>query len=128
IGHRGEPQAQLVGAHGGGRGAVGIQIELAFLDAVFHIAASAVDVLVEVPRRRLGPLQRGDDEARIGLALGPLGLGDDATPAAPAVDRTPLEVLEAARRLATVLGRLLAAANSCSITATRRSLRASPNT
>src|SRR5258708_40100131 len=87
------------------RGAVGIQIELAFLDAVFHIAAGAIDVLVEVARRRLGTLQRGDDEARIGLALGPLGLGDDATPAAPTVDRAPLEVLEAARRLAALLGR-----------------------
>jgi hypothetical protein len=36
IGHRGEPQAQLVGAHRLGRGAVGIKVELAFLDAVFH--------------------------------------------------------------------------------------------
>ena len=50
IGHRGEPQPQLVGAHGGGRGAVGEQIELAFLDAVLHLAAGAVDVLVELAR------------------------------------------------------------------------------
>ena len=54
-------------------------------------------------RRRLGTLQRGDDESRIGLALGPLGLGDDATPAT--VDRAALEVLEAVRRLAARLGR-----------------------
>ena len=44
--------------------------------------------------------QRGDDEARIGLALGPLGLGDDPAPAAPAVARRPGEVLEATGRLA----------------------------
>ena len=55
IGHRGEPQAKLVGAHGGGRGAVGEQIELALLDAVLHLAARAVDLLVEVPRRRPRP-------------------------------------------------------------------------
>ena len=48
IGHRGEPQAQLVGAHRVGRGAIGIEIELAFLDAVFHLAAGAVELLVEV--------------------------------------------------------------------------------
>jgi hypothetical protein len=34
IRHGGKPQAQLIGPHGGGRGAVGIEIELAFLDPV----------------------------------------------------------------------------------------------
>jgi hypothetical protein len=34
ITHRGEPQAQLIGPHGGGRGAVGIESKLTFLDAV----------------------------------------------------------------------------------------------
>ena len=48
IGHRGEPQAQLVGAHRRGRGAVGEQVELALLDAVLHLAAGAVDLLVEM--------------------------------------------------------------------------------
>ena len=48
IGNGGEPQAQLVGAHRLGRGAVGIKIELALLDAVFHFAAGAIDLLVEV--------------------------------------------------------------------------------
>ena len=100
IGHRGEPQAQLVGAHGGGRGAVGEQVELALLDAVLHLAAGAVDLLVEVRASQLGSAERGDDEARIGLALRPLGLADDAAPAAPALARRPQEVLEAARRLA----------------------------
>ena len=54
IGHRGEPQAELVGAHGRGRGAVGEQVELALLDAVLHLAARAVDLLVEMPRAGLG--------------------------------------------------------------------------
>lgn len=47
IGHGGEPEAQLVGAHGSRRGPVGEQVELAFLDPVFHVAARAVDRLVE---------------------------------------------------------------------------------
>ena len=68
IGHGGEPQPQLVGAHGGGRGAVGEQIELALLDAVLHLAAGAVDVLVEAAGVDLGGPQRGDDEARVGRA------------------------------------------------------------
>ena len=42
VGHRGEPQPQLVGAHGGGAGAIGEEVELAFLDAVLHLAAGAV--------------------------------------------------------------------------------------
>ncbi len=54
VGHRGEPQAQLVGAHGGGRGAVGEEVELALLDAVLHLAAGAVDLLVEMRGLALG--------------------------------------------------------------------------
>jgi hypothetical protein len=41
ISHRREPQPQLVAAHRLGQGAVGEQVELAFLDAVFHLAARA---------------------------------------------------------------------------------------
>ena len=57
-----------------------------------------------MPRPRLSARERGDDEPRISLALRPLRLGDDAAPAAPAVERAPLEVLEAARRLSALLG------------------------
>src|SRR5206468_6894118 len=96
---------QLVGAHGLSRGAVGVEVELAFLDAVLHVTARAIDVLIELPRARLAALERGDDEARIGLALRPLRLGDDAALSAPAIERAPLEVLEAARRAAGLLGR-----------------------
>jgi len=74
------------------------EVELAFLDAVLHLAAGAIDRLVEVARLgRLG-LEAGDDEARVGVALGAFGLADDPAPAAPAVERGPHEVAEAARR------------------------------
>src|SRR3981189_2103245 len=105
IGHRGEPQAQLVGPHGLSRGAVGVEIELAFLDPVLHVAPGAVNVLIELTCASLAAPERGDDEARIGLALRPLRLGDDAALLAPAIERTPLEILEAARRTAGLLGR-----------------------
>jgi hypothetical protein len=103
IGHRREEQPQLVGPHRPGRGAVGEEIELALLDAVFHLAAGAVDLLVEVAGVVLRARQRGNDKARIGLALGPLRLGDDPPLGAPAVARAPAEILEAACRLAGLL-------------------------
>src|SRR5271169_5819762 len=87
-------------APGLNRGAVGEQIELTLFDAVFHVAAGAVDLLVERLRRGVLTTQRGDDNARVGGARGPLGLGNDAALAAPAVARRPGEFLEPARRLA----------------------------
>ena len=54
VGHRSEPQAQLVGPHGRRRGAVGVEVELTFLDAVLHVAAGAVDVLIEPSRCSFG--------------------------------------------------------------------------
>src|SRR5580700_3654562 len=104
IGHRGEPQPQLIGAHRVGRGAVGIEIELAFLDAVFHLAAGAIEFLVEVAGLVRLTRQRSDDKAWVGLALGPFRLGDDPALAAPALERPPSEVL----RLPRFRGRLLA--------------------
>src|SRR5438128_11462704 len=100
IGHRREPEPELVGAHRSSRGAVGEQVELAFLDPVFHLAAGAVELLVERAGLDLWPGQGGDEEAGIAVALGHLGFGDDAPGAAPAVARPPGEVLEAPRRLA----------------------------
>ena len=41
------------------------------------VTAGAGDVLIEMPRARLAALERSEDEARIGLALRPLRLGDD---------------------------------------------------
>src|SRR3954452_1252777 len=74
VGKRGEPQAQLIDPHGGGRGAVCEQVQLAFLDTVLDLAAGAVDPLIQPSGVDLGRWQRGDDEARIGLTLGPFRL------------------------------------------------------
>src|ERR1700740_1479998 len=49
IGHRSEPQPQLVGTHRARRSAVGEEVELALLNAVFHVAAGAIELLVEMP-------------------------------------------------------------------------------
>ena len=83
-----------------------IKVELAFLDPVLHLAACAVELLVEVAGLVLLARQRGDDKARVGLALGPFGLGDDAAFVAPTVARSPGKVLEATRRLAGFLALL----------------------
>src|ERR1700760_1227382 len=99
VGERGEPQTQLIGPHGGRRGAVSEQVQLTFLDPIFHVATRTVDPLIQPPAIDCGGWQRGDDEARIGLALGPFSLADDAPDAAPAVQRRPAEVLEAASGL-----------------------------
>jgi hypothetical protein len=58
---------------------------LALFDAVFHLAASAVELLVEVASLVLLAPQRGDDKPRIGFACRPFRLGDDAAFAAPAL-------------------------------------------
>src|SRR5690348_12395257 len=87
IGHGSEPQAELVGAHRGRRGAVGEEIELALLDAVLHLAAGAVEVFIERAGVRALWRERRDDKTRIGLAARPLGLADDTPDAAPAVAR-----------------------------------------
>src|SRR6185312_13706535 len=99
VGERCQPQTQLVGAHGGGRGTIGIEIELAFLDPVLHVAAGAVELLVEVFGLALSALERGDDEARIGPILGDLGLADDPALAAPAAARPIPELPEVLRGL-----------------------------
>ena len=63
-------------------------------------ALGAVDLLIEKAGAGLGLVQRGDDEARIGLAVCPFRLGDDPAPARPAVERRITEVPEAASGLA----------------------------
>ncbi len=78
-------------------GPIGEQVELALLDAIFHLAACAIHRLVEMPRADLGAFQRGDDEARIGVPTGPLGLADHPPGAAPAFQRAPGEVAKTAR-------------------------------
>src|SRR5262249_58038291 len=85
---------------GGGRGGVGIEIELALLEMVLHIAASAVDLLVEISGRALGAGQRGDDEAGISFTLGELSFPVSAASSAPAAARPIREFLEVSCRLA----------------------------
>ena len=103
VGHRGEPQAQLICSHRGGRCAIGIEIELTLLDPVLHVAAGAVDFLIEISGFALGTRERGYHKARIGFSSSPFGLGHHAPPPAPAAARRPPEVLEAPRRLASTL-------------------------
>src|SRR3954449_1469596 len=57
--------------------------------------------------RYLSWIQRGHDEARVGLALCPFPLGDHAPPSAPALPGRPAQVLETPRRLARPSGLLL---------------------
>ena len=84
----------------GAAGAVGEQTQLLLLDAVLHLAAGAVDLLVQ-PLRRLdfGEFQVGHHEARIGALPQVLGLADHAPLAAPRAVRAIAELAEAAHRL-----------------------------
>ena len=75
-GEGGEEDPELVGGEARRRGPVGEEIELLLLDRVLHVAPRAVDALVDGPGRE-GVGQRGDHEARVGLAGQVLGLGDD---------------------------------------------------
>src|SRR6516165_10056310 len=94
IGHRGKPQAQLVSPHSGRGGAIGIEIELALLNPILHIAAGTVHFLIEIARFALDAFERGDNEARVGFAVRPLGFGNNSALAAPALARPLLELLK----------------------------------
>jgi hypothetical protein len=85
----------LVGVHDRNRYPDGEQVALAVLDPFLHLAAGAVKLLVEEAAVRLGFLEGGDDEARVGLASCPFRLADHPSPARP-VKRGVAEVLEAA--------------------------------
>src|SRR5436309_10295418 len=89
------------------RGAVGIKVELTLLDAVFHLTAGAVELLVEVAGIVFLAPQRGDNKPRIGFACGPFRLAHDPPFPAPAVAGSPAEILEAAGRLFGSLALLL---------------------
>ena len=79
IGESGEEQAELVGFVGVRAHAIGEQIELAVLDAVFHVAAWAIGVFVEFPGRDLVAIQGGDEEAAALFVSGLVfDVGDDA--------------------------------------------------
>jgi hypothetical protein len=80
-----------LGSNGRGRGAVGEQVSLAFLDPVLHVAAGA-----SRPSRR----RRALASARLSEVTmkRPFRLGDDPPLARPTVRRRPRELLVAARR------------------------------
>ena len=84
---------------------IGEEIELAFLDAVLHLAARAIDFLVKLSvLQRLVACQRGDDEARIGAFWQMLRLGHDPALAAPALEGLVAQFLEYAFGFAAFLG------------------------
>ena len=68
VGHGGEPETELIGTHGFGRGAVCEEVELTLLDAVLYVAADAVELLVKGPRPDPPGAERGNDEAGVGAA------------------------------------------------------------
>ena len=95
-----EIQPQLVGPHGRRRGPVGEQVELLLLYSVLHVAAGAVQILVERPGADLPHGQAGDHEARVRAAQSRqhLRLAHHASAPAPARQRPVPEVPEPARR------------------------------
>ena len=110
IGHGRERHAELIGLHGGRRGAIGEQLEL-LANTVLGLSAGAIELLVEGTRivGNAGALERGDDEARIGALQRVLGLADNPPCAAPTVDacntgsrgtRAPAGPRQAQRRFA----------------------------
>ena len=70
IGHGRERHAELIGGHGGRRGAICEQLEL-LTNAVLSLAAGAIELLVEGARvvGDATTLEGGDDEARIGALM-----------------------------------------------------------
>ena len=117
-----------VGAHRWCRRPVSEEIALAFLQPVLHLATLAVHVLIEEARRSVRGVDVRDDEARVGCALGPLGLADHAPFRAPALARAIREVGEDARPLASSFGAALALRISGASLTTRRLLPARPST
>lgn len=88
IGHGGESQAQLVGTHDGGRCTVREQVGLALLDPVLHLAAGAVDLLVEMARFAFSLPQRCHHEPRIGAAFPVRSLSSIASASSVSISAT----------------------------------------
>src|ERR1700746_2731762 len=89
------------------RGAVGIKVELTLLEAILHLTAGAVELLVEVAGIVFLAPQRGDNKPGIGFACGPFRLAHDPPFPAPAVTGSPGETIEAACRFCGPLALLL---------------------
>jgi len=78
--HGGEPQALLVQPPCVATQVVGEQVESLFLDPVLHVAAGAIQLIVQSLRRAL---QTGDNTAGIGTTKSMFGLDDQ--PSEPSV-------------------------------------------
>jgi hypothetical protein len=77
-----EEQPELVGQEAMATQAVGLEFQLQFLDAVFHIAPEHVEVVID----ELGAAhQVGDHKALIGAQMGVLHLGDDCGGGGPRI-------------------------------------------
>ena len=124
VGHRVEPQAELIGLHGGRRGAIGDRGRAGFVDTVLRLAAGAVELLVEILGLALVAPQRGDNKAGIGFALASArpwrrrGAGGSSSP------RRPMKLLK--RRSGRPVRRLLAAPRSARPRSRRQAARCAP--
>ena len=67
IGEGSHQEPELIGSEGVGGGAIGEQVELLFLDSVFHLAAGTVDLLIE----GLSGVGAADREVTTKRGLGP---------------------------------------------------------
>ena len=99
IGEGSHQEPELIGLKGVGGGAIGEQVELLLLDAVFHLPAGTVDLLVEGLSRVGFSRQGGNDETGVGAAGQDLGLGDHTALAGPALLGAVGEVGEEPNRL-----------------------------
>ena len=80
VGETGDKQPELVRPPGLGTGAVGVEVELLVLDAVLHVTAGAVNLVVQ----GLGVAgEAGDDKAPVAPDAVVLGLGDQPAGALP---------------------------------------------
>ena len=80
VGEAGEQQAELVGPPAVAGGAVGEELELLLLDAVLHLAAGAVEMVVEITALAR---EVGHHEARVGALGAVLETRDHAAHAVP---------------------------------------------
>jgi hypothetical protein len=100
ISERGKPQPELIGAQRRRRSPVRKEVELTLLDAVFHLAARAIDCFVKLFRFNALAFERGHNEARVGSFYKMLRLGHDPALAAPAFAGLISQLLEDALRFA----------------------------
>ena len=99
IGDRREPEPELVCPElvcpeRVARGSVREEIQLLLLDPVLHVAAGAVQVLVQLARGPGRGVQFGHDEARVGALREMLGLADDPARPRPVVPCPVPQLLE----------------------------------